>query len=264
MFCQRCHDAGRTARLMYTEARGKNKKRYGYFLCRARQEGLCDLPHLPAELVEEAVVAHYLTLRLPDSFRQEVREQLEEAVVNDQTSARELHATLTRRLKELDERETRLIDIAADGSLPQAKIRAKLHEIQRERDRTHAGLTNTAEELAVGATVLRDALHLVEEPQRLYRDVADDVRRHLNQTFYERFYIDELEVVDDEKTPLFAEIHQASTDYHRLRQTDQQESPRDAEALVSTSTDLLTLSDLFSVKVSSKASWWGCSESVDR
>jgi site-specific DNA recombinase len=199
------------------------------------------------------VIGHYVTLRLPDSFRQEVREQLEEAVADDQTSTRELHAALTRRLKELDERESRLIDLAADASLPQAKIRAKLHEIQRERDRAHAGLTNTGEELAVGAAVLRDALHLVEDPQRLYHDVADDIRRHLNQTFYERFYIDDLEVAGDEKTPLFTEIHQAATDYNRPPQKDQQESPRNAEAFLSTSTDRLTLSDLFSVKVSSKA-----------
>jgi site-specific DNA recombinase len=254
LFCQRCHEAGRTARLIYTEATGKTKKRYGYFLCRARQEGLCDLPHLRAELVEEAVVGHYVTLRLPDSFRQEVREQLEEAVADDQTSTHELHAALTRRLKELDERESRLIDLAADDALPQAKIRAKLHEIQRERERARTGLTNTSEELAVGTAVLRDALHLVNDPQKLYRNVADDVRRHLNQTFYERFYIDDLEVADDEKTPLFAEMHQAATEYRQpARTTDQQESPRQAEAFLSTSTDLLTLSDLLSVKVSSKA-----------
>src|SRR5581483_2592595 len=106
------------------------------------------------------------------------------------------------------------------------KIRAKLREIQKERDRALAGLTNTSEELAVGAAVLRDALHLVEDPQRLYRNVADEVRRHLNQTFYERFYIDDLEVADDRKTPLFAEIHKAAADHRRTANTDQRESPR--------------------------------------
>lgn len=90
-----------------------------------------------------------------------MHEQLEAAVADDQTSTRELHASLTRRLKELNERESRLIDLAADDTLPQPKIRAKLHEIQKERERARAGLTNTSEELAVGAGVLRDALYLV-------------------------------------------------------------------------------------------------------
>lgn len=252
LFCQRCREQGRTARLIYTEATGKNKKRYGYFLCRARQEGLCDLPHLRAELVEKEVVEHYATLRLGEKFLNEVRSQLEEAVADDQTSAREFHASLTRRLKDLDERESRLIDLAADDALPQAKIRAKLREVQKERTRAQAGLTNTSEELSVGAAVLRDALHLVEDPQRLYRNVADDIRRHLNQTFYERFYIDDLEVAGDQKTPMFAELSEAEAAYCRPTYANHQNSLRDAEAVVSTSTDSLTLSDLFSVKVSSK------------
>ena len=252
LFCQRCHTAGRTARLIYTEATGKNQKRYAYFLCRARQEGLCDLPHLRAENVEQAIVDHYATLRLSEDFASSVREQLEQTVGDDQASVREMHASLTRKLKELDARESRLIDLAADGSLPQAKIRLKLHELQRDRERVRAGLTNTSEQLAVGAAVLRDALHLVEDPCRLYHDVPDNVRRHLNQTFFERLYIDDLEVASDERSPLFAEIQLAQASHAELLIRNLNErSPRDAEAS-STSTDLLTLSDLFSVTVSSR------------
>lgn len=57
LFCDRCHQAGRTSRLIYTEATGKTGQRYSYFLCRGRQDGLCDLPHLSAELVEQAAAS---------------------------------------------------------------------------------------------------------------------------------------------------------------------------------------------------------------
>ncbi len=253
VFCQRCHNAGRTARLIYTEATGKNKTRYGYFLCRARQDGLCDLPYLPAERIEQAVIQHYVTLQLPADFAQSVRTQLEEAVADDQTSVKQLHATFTRRLKSLDEQESRLIDLAADASLPQAKIRSKLHELHKDRQRIQAGLANTSEQLSVGAAVLRDALHLVENPQRLYANTDNKVRRSLNQTFYQRFYVDDLEVTGDDKTPLFGEIHEARMNYARYESApEMQESPREAEAFLSTSTDLLTLTDILPVKVSSK------------
>lgn len=253
LFCQRCHMVGRTARLIYTEATGKTGRRYGYFLCRARQDGLCDLPHLRAERVEEAIVEHYGALRLRPDFVTEVRQQLDQAVAEDQDNVRQLHASLNRRLRELDERESRLIDLAADASLPQAKVRAKLHEVQRDRERVQAGLTNTSEQLAAGALVLRDALHLVDHPQSLYRSVDDSVRRHLNQAFYERFYIDDLEVVDDQKTPLFADLHEAAASYSaELSGSANQESLHEVEALLHSSTDSLTLSDLFSVKVSSR------------
>ena len=201
----------------------------------------------------QAVVQHYATLRLGRDFITTVREQLEEAVADDQSNVRDMHAALNRRLRELDEKEARLIDLAADATLPQAKIRAKLHEVQRDRERVQAGLASTSEQLAVGATVLRDALHLVEDPQSLYRQVENKVRRHLNDTFFERLYLDELIVASDEKKPLFAELNKAAAAYQQnAPYPKEQDSPHEVEAVSSSSTDLLTLSDHFSVKVSSK------------
>ncbi len=183
--------------------------------------------------------------------------------------------SLKRRLKQMEEQEDNLIDLAADGSLPQAKIRARLHAIQAERARIEAKLTNTSEQLTVGAAILSDALELAEDPHGLYRDALPNIRRHLNQTFYERFYIDQIEVVDDQKAPLFAELHEAEQVYNEtkadgtLNRTRAQRrgqmpshgdsgagtaltraqhggSPRYAEASSSsTRTDRFVLSDLF-------------------
>ena len=139
-------------------------------MCRARQEGLCDLPHLRAERVEEAIVEHYASLQLPDDFVTDVRSRLEVAVNDTQASTRELHASLTRQLKQIDRKESRLIDLAADDAMPRAKIRAKLNDLKFDRARIEAGLTSTGEELAIGAQVLRDALYLVEDaPNALQR-----------------------------------------------------------------------------------------------
>lgn len=46
---------------------------------------------------------------------------------------RAMHAQLSRRLKELDMKEDRLMDLAADGTLPQDKIKARLRKIDAER-----------------------------------------------------------------------------------------------------------------------------------
>jgi site-specific DNA recombinase len=76
LYCQRCHARGRTSRLIYTEAKGRSGQYYGYFLCRARQDGDCNLPHLPAWQVEDAIAAHYASLQIPDDFATAVRDQL--------------------------------------------------------------------------------------------------------------------------------------------------------------------------------------------
>lgn len=210
LFCERCRRNGENSRLIYTKVKGHNGSYYEYFLCRGRQEGRCDLPHQPVHLVEDAIVDYYATLGLPETFITDVRERLESTVTDNQASTRELHASLTRKLAAIDTKESRLIDLAADDLMPRDKIRQKMNELKQERARIEAGLTSTNEQLSIGAQVLRDALHLVEDPQRLYRDTPNDVRRHLNSAFYERFYLDDLVVTDADKTPLFDDLHEAA------------------------------------------------------
>lgn len=81
-------------------------------------------------------------------------------------------------MRAIDEKSARLIDLAVDGTMPQAQIKTKINDLEHQRGRIEAGLLNTTEELTVGTGVLRDAL--MTDPQRLYRDVADPVRHHLN------------------------------------------------------------------------------------
>ncbi len=264
LFCSRCRQNGRTTRLIYTEVTGKTKQRYSYFICRARQEKLCDLPHLRVERVEHAVAERYRFLRLPEDFSADVHARLEAAVDDEQGNARERHASLKRRLDQLDAQESNLVDLAADGTLPQAKIRVKLNTIKTERSRIEASLTGINEQLAVGAAVLRDALTLTANPYLLYQNADPNARRHLNQTFYDKFFVDELEVVDDDKKPLFSELHEALAVYRdaweypaaaeTLHHRQKQRSPHDVEApRMSTATALPTLADVFRVRGLSKA-----------
>jgi site-specific DNA recombinase len=220
LFCDRCHQRGKTSRLIYTEAKGRNGQYYGYFLCRARQDGDCDLPHLPAWQVEDVICRHYKGLRVPDDFAAAVRDQLDATMTDQQQLTRELHAKLTQQLAKLEAREQRLIDLAADGLLDRSKILERSNAIQAERVRVQASLTDTSAELAVGAERLRQCLELVADPAMLYRGASDETRRQLNATFYRRFYLndDPLAVTRDELKPPFGEIKQAVDVYQRYRE----------------------------------------------
>ena len=215
LFCDRCERNERTSRLIYTEARNRSGKRYGYFLCRGRQDGVCDLPYLPAEVVEQAIVDHYAELKLPIDFIAEIRERLRAALSDEQKDVKARHAALTKRMKNLDIQADRLLDLAADGSLPQAKIRAKLRQIQQDRTRVETQISGTGAELAVGVEVLLSALDLVEDPAKLYHEADDIIRRNLNQTFFNRFYLDERGVLDDALKAPFDDFRQAA----RVRST---------------------------------------------
>ncbi|MET8779167.1 recombinase family protein [Nocardia sp. NPDC004654] len=213
LFCDRCHQKERTSRLIFAEVTGRGGTKYQYFVCRGREDGLCDLPHLRVELVEQAIIEHYDSLALPGDFVSELRSLLDETLADETTSVKEHHAALQRQLKKLDQQEDRLVMALADDTMPTGKIKAKLQEITIQRARIEAGLTNTTAELSLGVEMLRDALRLVANPRQLYHDGTDSIRRLLNETFFERFYLDDPDVTTDEKTPLFTELHDAHRAY---------------------------------------------------
>ena len=125
------------------------------------------------------------------------------------------------------------------------------NEIKIDRARIEAGLATTADQLSLGAGVLRDALHLVANPHQLYGDGNSQVRRNLNDTFFQRLYIDDSEVVDDELQPLFAELTEAKkavlAGHHFEKQNaSEPERPRNDK------TGLPGLAGIFSASGSSK------------
>lgn len=209
LFCDRCERNERTSRLIYTEATNRFGNRYGYFLCRGRQDGLCDLPYLPVHNVEQAITDHYATLNLPATFVDDVRHLLEDALDGEQRGVAELHAAVSRKLKELEAKEDRLLDLLADDQLPQAKVKAKLRSLQTERVTTEARLANTGAVLEVGAKVLLGALDLMSNPEATYTNGTDAIRRNLNETFYQRIFLDDQGVQASELNPPFDDFHAA-------------------------------------------------------
>lgn len=260
LYCARCADNGRTSRMIYTEAKGRNGTKYPYFLCRSKQEKICDLPHLNAKDVENAIVANYQHLQLPDGFASDIEDRLNETMRDEQRSVHDLHAALTRKLTDLRAKEERLIDLAADGEIPQARIRARLHNLERERQAAQLGMSQTTGQLNIGAQLVRSAIRLTQDPQSLYAQVPNSVRRQLNQTFYESIEIDDLGTVRPTLTPLFNDLHSGararndaiSNPDPPISSTYEKRSHQVEAFPSSTSTGLLTIADLFSVGVSSR------------
>ncbi|MDQ1742943.1 MAG: site-specific recombinase [Pseudonocardiales bacterium] len=209
LFCERCHQQARTSRLIYTEATGKNGQRYGYYLCRSRQEGLCDLPHLPVSQVEDAIASHYShRLDFADDFTTEIKTRLAEAMADHQQLTQELRTALIKQLAKLETREERLIDLAADGALTRSKIQQRSNAIRVERARIQDQLTDTGNQLELGAQRLTECLDWARDAAQLYRTAPDDTRRLINQSFYQRFYLND----DGNRAAVTSDVLQAPYD----------------------------------------------------
>jgi site-specific DNA recombinase len=98
IWCARC---GR--RFVIQKANG-NGGTYFYFFCVGRSKGVCDQPYLSIEQVEREVIRHYATIRLDERFQQDVRRQLDDALIYELGNMDVLRKQLTARLEELNVR----------------------------------------------------------------------------------------------------------------------------------------------------------------
>lgn len=176
---------------------------YGYFFCRGVQDHTCDAPYSQIDRIEDAIAEHYKTIRLSPAFVAAVK-GLIEATLSDQTAAQLLHRSqLEDQLARLAAKEDNLLDLAADSSLPQDRIRQRLRDIARDRQRVTEQLGHVEGDLNSGQAFLNAHLDLLENPYKLYLHASDATRRKLNQAIFAHVYIANDEVTgDDINTPL--------------------------------------------------------------
>ena len=192
LFCGSCwRQYGEKRRMIFQQATNRQGRAYHYFFCTGRYDHSCELPYAQVDRVEAAVEAHYATVGFTPEFIAEIRTELAGFVDEQNHAAKLLHAQLTKQLAAMDTKETNLVDLAADGNLPTAKIRAKLHEIALERERLTARLNTTDQDLKATAELIETCLRLLDDPQALYRRCDEHQRRRLNQALFEALYVDE-------------------------------------------------------------------------
>ena len=205
VWCGQCRleqHVNRRMILMRTTGRHGNAD-YGYFFCRGVQDHVCDAPYSSIDRVEDAVAEHYKTIRLSPAFVAAVRSHIE-AALNDQVAAQQLlRKNLEDQLTQLAIKEDNLLDLAADSSLPQERIRQRLREIARDRQRVTEQLSQVHGDLSSGRAFLDAHLNLLENPYELYLHASEATRRKLNQAIFAHVYIAHDEVVgDDIRSPL--------------------------------------------------------------
>lgn len=207
LFCGRCKQAGVTQRMIVQHTVNSRGAEYTYFFCRNRQNGTCQAPHINVALIEDAVEAHYATIRFSVQFIADVRAHIAQVLDEQEAAERLLQQQLTTELRALDTREENLIELAADATLPQPKIKAKLREIAGQRRRLTERLATTTENLSDSARLIEAGLKLLENPQELYRRCDDQQRRLLNHAIFHGLYTDDDQITDHSLREPFGWLH---------------------------------------------------------
>ena len=192
LFCGSClRRRGERRRMIVQHATNRQGNLYRYFFCNGHFDHICEMPYIPIPQAEQAVEDHYATVRFAPEFIATMRSELATMLDEQQATTKLLQVQLTKQLHALDTKENNLIDLAADGSLPQGKIKARLQEITKQRDRLSARLHDVDEDLGTAAEIIETCLQLLQDPQALYRRCNDQQRRRLNQALFDALYIDE-------------------------------------------------------------------------
>ncbi len=209
LYCGRCLHDGPERRMIIQRTVNQKGAEYFYFFCRGIQEHTCQMPFVPVHVVEDAVLDHYATIGFTAEFTAAVSAHMDQTLNDTIGAARLLKRQLATQLAALDTKEENLLDLAAEGSLAQAKIRTRLHEIQRQRDKLQHAADAVNEDLSAGAKLIDACLRLLANPQELYRRCNDEQRRQLNQAIFVKLYVNEHTVTGHELREPLAELHAA-------------------------------------------------------
>ena len=145
---QRDHYDGR---LLVQRSVGRHGGEYFYFFCRQKQEATCRTRYVPQALVEDAVLEHYKTIKFTPEFVAAVRAAIGDAVADTEGAQRLHRMQLKKELAALEVKRDNLIDLAAEGGLTGAKVKAKLREIDVKRNRVEVHLAGIDDDLSEGA-----------------------------------------------------------------------------------------------------------------
>jgi site-specific DNA recombinase len=222
LYCGACDEEGRASRLIHTQNTG-NGGTYEYFVCSSKQRTGCTLGLLRVEDAEKAVLKAVRREQFTSATMAGIREEVKRALDDFQTSDRDARAALRAQQKALEEQETRLIDLAAEGQLPITKIRERLHLITLQKAAIAEKLSRTEDRMQFGAEQVLAFVDLLERPGELYERIPESMRRDLLLAFFSKLRVyDDPEGlrVESERTEINDTLHawqaqqrQAATDH---------------------------------------------------
>jgi site-specific DNA recombinase len=208
LWCGNCHAQDFESRMILNWAKG-NGGRYLYFFCRRRQQHHCDARYADGDEIEEAITNYYATLHFPKELAAALLQNMYETLAEEERSASLAEKQLKAELTRLDKQEENLLELAANGGLVVAKVRKRLADIARKRALLDERLGEGPERLAVGARLIENAVKLLDNPQKLYRLMSPQQRRHMNQAFFEKLYVNDDQIIDAILRPPFDELTKA-------------------------------------------------------
>jgi hypothetical protein len=158
------------------------------------------------ERVERAVENHYRSIGLSDAECAEVRRELKQQVEIRLDVAKKQSERHSRRLRDLQSEQQKLLQLFYNGGVDEDVLKAEQQRIETERNKARRWVESATHEAAEALEALDEAIAIVHEAHRTYRDGDAELRRLMNQAIFERIIVrvDELQT---DQAPIYGQIH---------------------------------------------------------
>ena len=167
------------------------KQTYMYYYCLGRHQrrSNCQQPYMPIDKVEAAVERYYKSMRMPQDVAESIRTGLRIELEREHARSGPEMAATTQRVNELDQERRRLARGVVNGSIPEDLAREEQARIAAELKQAVA--IQNAAQLVYGRIeeTLNLALTYVTQVDELYRRGGPQVRRLINQFFFEKLLL---------------------------------------------------------------------------
>lgn len=194
--------------LTFERTRNRVGEQYDYFYCLGRQnrKNGCTFRAMQTYQVEEAVVAHWATVRRTDEQLARIRADIIEhidAMLPKRDAAR---TEAARKLSLVTDQSQKLLEAHYADAI-------SIEDLKREQDRL-AIERAAAERVLAQSTMGRDSLItildrcllILRDAQEQYRQATDTGRRELNEAVFERLYIHDDDIIASDYQPEFAKL----------------------------------------------------------
>ena len=197
-------------RLIYTKARNRWNRIYEYFYCVGRQHygKQCPQGWMSAAAIDAAVERHYRTVN--QLMTAERAERVRKAVVAHvhalERTSKLQSGKHQQTIVKIETEQLRLVQAHGVGAVPLNILKKEQQRLARELRGAQAALAATHHNHADTKRTIDLALELASNCQAAYQQAPGRVRRLLNQTIFDRIWIEGGEVSGSALTPPFTSL----------------------------------------------------------
>ncbi len=203
IFCGRCGQ-----RFGFGRHRSKDGSHYEYFSCNSRvhPRGACGARYFRVHLTEAAIERFYATVTLSKPEQDALRVAMKAYVEARSKIGRREIERQTRRLRELQAQQQKLVQLYYRDAVSEDVLRAEQQRIKTETASAEQRKATADFEAQDTMRALDEALSLVDQASLPYLMASPTQRRLLNQALYEQLLIEDnsgTEGVDAKQHPLY-------------------------------------------------------------